>query len=234
MPTSEKRHNGFTCPLHRQQILSWLAYLIQIILYFTTIFPTFTKWERVGVSIGFCAIWLFYNIMFIRAAHERHVDPRVGPDYKKDSRPCRWCEANVKPGCKHCRWCAQCRKHFDHHCFFLNNCVTRANYYDFFLGIFFLAISSLFSTFLCVWVIMSIEYDSGRPLQRARDFYGYKVPKAVLYVFCGLHMFLMLGIQTFMAYLLALHFMLAKRGITTFQLIIWRRQQRTRDDAQKV
>lgn len=80
---------------------------------------------------------------------------------------------------------------------------------------------------------MSIEYDDERPLMRAREFYGYKVPKALLYVFCGLHMFLMLGIQTFMIYLLALHFFLAKRGITTFQLIVWRRQQRIANDAKR-
>jgi len=125
---------------------------------------------------------------------------------------------------EHCRSWNVCRRDFDHHCFFLNNCVTKANYKPFFLGVFSLTVSSLFSTFLCIWVIMSFEYGDA-PLARASAFYGYSVPKALIIVCCGLHMFLMLGMQVFMIYLLGLHFVLNKRGVTTFELITWRRQQ---------
>lgn len=137
----------------------------------------------------------------------------------------------MKMNCKHCGCCNKCRTEFDHHCFFLNNCVTMANYWQFFWGILFLGISSIYTTFLCIWVIMSMEYDNNSSLLRAREFYGANVPKAVLIVFCGLDMFIMLGIQVFMMYLYALHALLGRRGITTFQLISWRRQQGVMRDA---
>lgn len=226
-----RRKNGFQPPLHQQQLLSWFGYILEVVIYFTIIFPTLTKTARIAVTIAYMAVWVVYNTMFIQASLEEHEDPSLPASSKEDKFYCSWCRGYVKNGCKHCGCCNRCRPEFDHHCFFLNNCVTNANYWQFFFGILFLAISSLFTTFLCIWVIMAMEYDNGETLMRVNEFYGANVHKAVLIVFCAIDMIIMLGIQVFMMYLFALHALLGRRKITTFQLITWRRQQNVMKDA---
>lgn len=219
------RRTGFTRPLHMQQIVSWLAYLAHIITYFTVLFPTLTRDERIAVTTAFIGLWLFYNIAFLIATSEQHDDVVPSSSDPAGRFFCQWCRKMVKLGSKHCRSCNQCRQDFDHHCFFLNNCVTDSNYKAFFCGVLGLTVSSVFTTLLCIWVIMSMEYDDDRPLYRAREMWGYDVPKGLIDFFCGAIMFMCLAAEVFMIYLVSLHFLLHRRKITTFQLIMWRRQQ---------
>ncbi|OHS98717.1 hypothetical protein TRFO_08709 [Tritrichomonas foetus] len=216
---------GFTRPFHQQQILSWVGYLIQLIVYILLILPCMTRDEKIGISIPYLMIFALYNTCFLLASKESHTSAWISEKQRNKGFNCRWCDKYVKLGAKHCRSCNICRLNFDHHCFFLNNCVTSDNYQLFLSGIILLGISSIFTTFLCIFVIMGNEYDDGALMQRASEFYGgSKVPKALVYVFLCLLMIEMLGIQVFMIYLFALHYLLFDRGITTFELIQYRRQ----------
>jgi hypothetical protein len=225
--------NGFTRPFHPHQIGSWVAYGLMIVLYFTILFPTLNAQERIGITIPYVALFVSFNVFFVMAELESHRSPYVNPTTTREKhRLCTWCGRNVREECKHCRCCNVCRLGFDHHCFFLNNCVTSANYEWFFLGISFLTISAIFTTLLVIWVFMSIEYGNGEPIDRAAKFYGSKVPKGVIYAFGSFLLFEMLGIEVFMNYLLALHFLLIKRHVTTFELICYRRELRAQREAQ--
>jgi hypothetical protein len=80
---------------------------------------------------------------------------------------------------------------------------------------------------------MSTEYDKGLPLLRASEFYEVKkVSKTVIYVFAGVLLIIMLGIEVFCGFLLALHAVLYNRGISTYELIVYRRQKKAELDAQ--
>jgi hypothetical protein len=235
-PIQAKLHrNGFRAKLHPQQILSWVAYMIQIILFFTILFPTLTFTERIAITIPYVCVFVLFNIFFILAELETHSSPYVPPGQEVRREFCQWCGYNVIADCKHCRCCNVCRRGFDHHCFFLNNCVAESNYKWFALGIIFLAISAIFTTILCIWVIMSIEYeyerDGKKPLDRAKQLYGKDVSKGIVYGFTSWLLFQELGIEVFMIYLWALHLLLWRRGITTFELILYRRQLQREKDA---
>jgi hypothetical protein len=222
--------SGFNTKFHPHQIGSWVIYSIQFILFITILFPTFTATERVAITVPYLIIFVMFNFFFILAELETHPSPFVEGGDPTPSEFCSWCHYTVRNDCKHCRCCDVCRHGFDHHCFFLNNCVAEANYKWFALGITFLTISALFTTLLCIFVIMSNEYESGLPMVRAGEFYGREVPKGVVYAFASWLLFQELGIEVFMIYLGALHLLLWKRGITTFELILYRRQlQRERD-----
>jgi hypothetical protein len=210
---------------------SWVVYSVQLILYFTILFPTLTSTERLAITIPYVLIFCAFNFFFIMAEHETHPSPYVDADSAIPHEYCQWCSHNVRLECKHCRCCNVCRHGFDHHCFFLNNCVAEANYKWFALGISFLTVSAIFTTLLCMWVIMSIEYQEGEPLQRAAEMYGRSVPKGVVYGFASWLLFQELGIEVFMIYLGALHILLTRRGITTFELIMYRRQLKRERDA---
>lgn len=217
--------NGFTRPFHNQQMLSWLGYFLQLMAYILLILPTFTRNEQIGITIPYLAIFLAYNVCFLLAAKETHKSAWIDLEHKDHGFKCRYCDKYVKLHSKHCRSCNICRMNFDHHCFFLNNCVTKANYSLFLGGIILLGISSIFTTFLCIFVMMGNEYDHGELMRRAAEFYNVKsVPRAPIYLFLCLIMIEMLGIQVFMIYLYALHWLLFRRGITTFELIQYRRQ----------
>jgi hypothetical protein len=226
---------GFVHPFRWEQVGSWAVYSGELILYFTIIFPTLTPGERAGLTIVWLIIFFGFNFAFLRAelcTHEcafsfsRHSHT---PTFR-----CERCKQQVKLGSKHCGSCNICRLHFDHHCFFLNNCVTDANYYDFFVGVILLTLSAIFLMLLCIWVCMADVYDDVGSADRATEFYGSKVPAAVIYVGCAIIMFIQLGLLVFMGYLLALHFLLAIRGRTTFELIMHRRQLSLERDARRI
>jgi hypothetical protein len=225
------RRSGFTRPLHPHQVCSWAAYCVQLILYFAVLFPTFTPAGRLAVSVPYVAAFCLFNAFFVLAERETHPCPYVTADSDAPHEYCQWCSHSVRLECKHCRCCDACRHRFDHHCFFLNNCITDANYRWFALGIACLTVSAIFTTLLCIWVIMATEYQDGEPLRRAAQLYGRSVPKAVVYGGAAWLLLQELAIEVFMIYLSALHILLARRGIRTFELITYRRQIRMERDA---
>jgi hypothetical protein len=218
-----RRRTGFTPPLDWRQVISWVGYLAHLVLYFAVLFPTFTPFERVALTVPFVVLYLSYNLCFIAGALERHKSPYV------DSAPasmCGYCRLFVRRSCKHCGMCDVCRRGFDHHCFWLNNCVTKANYRHFLVGICLLTASALFTTLLSVWVVMANEYDGGRPLSRACAFYRLQISKYTIYALAFCLLVGMLGIEVFMAYVLALHCLLNARGLSTWELIKYRKALR--------
>lgn len=211
--------NGFNRPYPLQQLMSYLGYTIEIVMFFCIQFPCFTKNERIGISIPFCITWIIYVIQFIAGALTKHECP-----YDPSGYHCKWCDLNVLQNSKHCRSCNLCRLGFDHHCFFLNNCVTSSNYHNFIIGISTLTINSAMSFLLSIYIFMNNEMENGFALKQAAYFYQSTCSKAVFYTFNALLMLMNLGILTFTGYLLPLHWCLYVRNCSTFELIQFRRQ----------
>lgn len=226
--------NGYTRPLHYEQILSWVGYFIMIAAYFLIIYPSLLELERIICTIIFCLSWVIFNGLFIRASLEKHRSAILPDESKERYMHCKWCKRNVDLKAKHCRSCNLCRLNFDHHCFFLNNCVTNDNYNYFFSGIIFLYIAALVESFLSLYIIMGITLDHGSMITLASKFYGgLKVPKPLWYVLHGLLLFMNLGIEYFITFLLGLHFCLIKKNITTFDVIMYRRNKAQNDKAKQ-
>ncbi|EAY04082.1 DHHC zinc finger domain containing protein [Trichomonas vaginalis G3] len=232
--------NGFTKPLHGEQILSWVGFFLMIAGYFLFIFPSLYPTERAICTPIFCVLWLIFNCLLIRAALEKHRSSVLPDDTKDNAIRCRWCKRTVIQGAKHCRSCNLCRLDFDHHCFFLNNCVTNDNYNYFLFGIIFLLLASMIESALSIYVVMGMgmkqENSARSMLANAEAFYGAKkkIPAAVWYVFHGLLLFMLLGIEYFITLLLGLHSCLIRKNITTFDVIQYRRMIDANKEAQKI
>ena len=217
---------GFTRPLHRQQVISWVGYLLMLVCYLLFIFPYLTTNERIGISIPYLVFWAGFNIVFLIATCEKHRSAIVPDGNVVGSLRCQWCQRRVSVKSKHCRSCNLCRLDFDHHCFFLNNCVTKDNYGYFFSGIIMLFIDSVMGTLLSVYVIMGLALDGDNFDMLAEEFYGTKMPSVATYICLGLFLFMLLGIEVFLIYLLGLHTVLIYKNISTFDVIqFWREQK---------
>lgn len=215
--------NGFTFPLHKQQLLSWLGYFIIIAVYLLVIYPSLTDAEKIGVTIPFLILWFGFNTVFLKASAETHRSSILPEESTQNSLRCQWCKRKVQLGSKHCRSCNLCRLDFDHHCFFLNNCVTSDNYGYFFSGIVMLYIECLLCTFMSIYVMMAITLDNNSSIILAEEYYRSTVPKWVWYLILGLFLFMLLGIEVFLTYLLGLHTVLIQKNISTFDVIqFWR------------
>ena len=113
--------NGFTRPLHRQQILSWIGYALLLLGYLLFIYPCLTSNEKIGITIVWMILWFGFNTVFLIATNEKHRSAIVPNDTVTGALRCQWCNRRVNIKSKHCRSCNLCRLDFDHHCFFLNN-----------------------------------------------------------------------------------------------------------------
>jgi hypothetical protein len=224
MSTDTPRRTGFTRPFANVQIGSWVVYTAELALYFAIIFPTLRLGEQIGISIPWLVLFITFNGFFIRAELESHSAPSITrPAEYPGCYVCDTCQQFVVAGSHHCRFCGLCRMDFDHHCFFLNNCVTKANYRDFLLGVVFLTIFSLYFTFIAIWVVMANVYEDGRLFTRLTEFYKTAVRLEVFYGGCGAILLIQLGVLIFTGYLIGLHWALKIRQITTYKLIVYRR-----------
>jgi palmitoyltransferase len=221
---------GFTRPFVQEQVGSWIVYSLEAVLYFTMIYPTLTTGERIGVTIPWVILFTTFNVLFVIAELDSHISAYVAPS-TPGSYHCDACHKWVSAGSKHCGSCDLCRPGFDHHCFFLNNCVTNSNYRYFLFGVFSRTAFSFFTVFLSIWTVMATVYYDGATLERASQFYHRKVAPGVIYGGSAVILLIQVGVLVFMGYLLALHWALNIRQITTYQLIVYQRQAKLEADA---
>ncbi|OMJ90478.1 hypothetical protein SteCoe_7181 [Stentor coeruleus] len=73
---------------------------------------------------------------------------------------CPYCILKKHKQTKHCFLCKKCVKHYDHHCIWLNNCIGKLNYKFFIVFLAILAISSIFSLYICVNTAYHISFEN--------------------------------------------------------------------------
>ena len=133
------KRNGFTCPLHKLQVATWLLAGVQVGGSYGLIYPELK--ETAGVSF-LCLFSLSLTTTLVLCllttasdptdpvvyAHQANIDKGTPFDEHQYSLVCTSCETNVSTNSKHCAQCNRCVAHFDHHCKWLNNCIGGSNY----------------------------------------------------------------------------------------------------------
>jgi len=138
-----KGRNGFSCPLHWQQVLVWAVSLGNVALVFT-IFLMQKVLPR-GVTTSVLVVFSLLSCMIVivnywvtaacvqdpiiqkqlnfKAQGKRFSTKKAGVDGRNLNLWCNLCKAFVNDSTKHCGLCNQCTLSFDHHCNWLNNCI---------------------------------------------------------------------------------------------------------------
>ena len=184
---------------------------------------------RLALEICYGAIALVAACAFVKAAA---VDPADDDDEEEEAGLfCQLCDRNVHAGSKHCRACDKCVAHFDHHCKWLNNCVGAKNYHSFFalvaLVLWQVSGQLCAGAWLLAWVSRNpaqadalLDDDARFPLHMTRLEFQAALAAYLLLCVC---------LGYLVGDLFAFHVLLIRRGMTTYEYIVSRRE--AEDDA---
>mmetsp|Transcript_1954 Transcript_1954/g.4447 ORF Transcript_1954/g.4447 Transcript_1954/m.4447 type:complete len:306 (-) Transcript_1954:94-1011(-) len=132
------RKHGFERPFHPLQVLSWVVFGTDVVIYCCFGWPIIdTHGAKVAVAIFYCSSVALLVYFTSKATACDPIDPYVSlkesaGSVHEDLPFCDMCGVPVQMRSKHCRVCNKCVSVFDHHCMWLNNCVGSANYRAFF------------------------------------------------------------------------------------------------------
>jgi hypothetical protein len=121
-----RRRNGFSTPLNKYQVLSWLITLFELLICCFLTIPFLTNPEKIACSFLLCSSFIFLFYFWFKASSCLLSDN--GPSEPPADRLCNFCCCTVHKESKHCKECNKCVYRFDHHCAVLNNCVGKENY----------------------------------------------------------------------------------------------------------
>lgn len=120
--TSEKRRiSGLDRPWHPLQVLTWLLFIILMLLYFCFLMPMLwtQNYAKEVLTAVFCALSLAALVAAYFTCSIDPIDEALAGAAIPTDEPhlyCYICETNVHESSKHCRYCDKCVLRFDHHC----------------------------------------------------------------------------------------------------------------------
>jgi hypothetical protein len=128
------RSNGFQRPFHLLQLVSWVVFGGDILLFCIVGIPLLENlWAKVIVALCYACTVSTLVLAAIRAtgcdASDPHIRGQESQLQEQEVLPyCSTCSSPVFARSKHCRECNKCIQVFDHHCMWLNNCIGDLNY----------------------------------------------------------------------------------------------------------
>ena len=143
---------------------------------------------------------------------------------------CTNCDAHVQDKSKHCKRCNRCVSNFDHHCKWVNNCIGGRNYKLFLAMIFSVFVSCGIFCFIVGYFTDTIarQDDLEKFLEHSWGFFEkkeriFQILLGFVWVFGGITtIFVILDFN-----LILFHLWLIRRGITTYEYILERRDEET-------
>lgn len=232
----QRRHTGFSWPLHPLQVVSWVVAALDVSLFAVLCLPLV---ERGGTRIGTSIAFVLGAALMVGAAAgataKNPIDPKVllqdsppepigtDNDENEDFEFCEYCDTTVDSRSKHCRECNKCVGVFDHHCMWLNNCIGRKNYHDFLFSI--AGVAAMVGVMLVTGVNLIADYcsEEDRLLKRMQDTPGFEtLPKGFI---LGVLIFLaVVNVPLFLLdlQLIFLHLFLMSQNLTTYEYIMYK------------
>ena len=181
---------------------------------------------RLALEICYGAIALVAACAFVKAAA---VDPADDDDDDDDEAGlfCQLCDRNVHAGSKHCRACDKCVAHFDHHCKWLNNCVGARNYHSFFalvaVVLWQVCGQMCAGAWLLAWVTRNpADADA---LLDDDDRFPSHLTRLEFQAALAAYLLLCVCLGYLVGDLFAFHVLLIRRGMTTYEYIVSRRDE---------
>ncbi|XP_032325122.1 probable palmitoyltransferase ZDHHC11 [Camelus ferus] len=267
LPPRLSRVNGWSRPLHFFQAIAWAMFLFLAFTTFGVFIPFLPpNWRYIayGVTGG---LFLFHFLVHVIAVSIDPADTNVRmkknyaepvPTFDRSkylhviqNRYCHLCEVTVSAKAKHCSYCNKCVEGFDHHCKWLNNCVGTRNYWFFFSSV-----ASAFVGMLCVagillyifiqYVVNPVELRADQHYRSISNEHTWVLflplfptrTKTPVVLTLGASMLLLNAANLLLlGHLLFFHLYLMNKKLSTYDYVIWGRQQRnlaasqTRDKA---
>eukprot|EP00416_Gambierdiscus_australes_P045989 CAMPEP_0171107776 /NCGR_PEP_ID=MMETSP0766_2-20121228/67540_1 /TAXON_ID=439317 /ORGANISM="Gambierdiscus australes, Strain CAWD 149" /LENGTH=345 /DNA_ID=CAMNT_0011569167 /DNA_START=103 /DNA_END=1138 /DNA_ORIENTATION=+ len=228
------RTNGFERPFHPLQVLSWVVFGSDVLIYLVFCLPLIdTVGAKVLVALVYTASVVTLVFFTVKATSCDPADPHVHMDSSQvkaedmQTMPyCTVCNVPVHSRSKHCRACNKCVSVFDHHCMWLNNCIGAANYRAFFTTVCSVAVMIGIVLGTCVYLL--IDYFAGQDgfQDRAQSMAFYR--SFPVEFFLGLlltMMFVNVPLFVLDMQLVLLHLFLMSQHLTTYEYIVNKRQQ---------
>lgn len=226
------RVNGFEQPFHPLQVLSWVVFGSNILVFGLVAIPLIeNRGTILAVSISYGVSVLLLVVAAVRATGCNPADPDsfarvVQGDLSLEQgvqhSRCPVCQLPVLPKSRHCRACNKCVPVFDHHCMWLNNCIGERNYYDFLGCIYSVAVMTGISLVVCVYVFIDqLDDPKSSPIG---------LPSGVsLALLCAL---VVVNFPLFVLdmQLVILHAFLAHQQLTTYEYIMGKREMEAESD----
>jgi len=179
---------------------------------------------RLALEICYGAVALVAACAFVKAAA---VDPADDDDDDDEAGLfCQLCDRNVHAGSKHCRACDKCVAHFDHHCKWLNNCVGARNYHSFFALVATVLWQVLGQLCAGAWLLAWVSRNPARADALLDDDARFPSHLTRLEFQAALAAYLLLCVCLgyLVGDLFAFHVLLIRRGMTTYEYIVSRRE----------
>lgn len=232
------KKNGFWCPLHWQQILTWVVFSINILLFYiftrnliigdnrNTIFLIFGLFSLLVFLVGFLTTYkdpsdkILKQEILKREKLEKEQGQYILEISKKFDF-CVICCSNIDSSSKHCKVCNRCVDNFDHHCNWLNNCIGNQNYFYFFTLLIVLFFYSSYNSVIMILAFVNYIYRNDEEMKNFSD-ESKKLgvsplsSAVVSIIMASLNFTIIINIS----YLIIIHTWLRCQGLTTYEYII--------------
>jgi len=229
----DARVHGFRWPLHPLQVVSWVVFGTDVVVYLVLCIPMIeTLAAQVVVSVFFVLSVGSLVVSTFLATKCNPMDPYVLRDDSElkeeelDELPyCGLCNTTVQARSKHCRACNKCVASFDHHCMWLNNCIGGDNYRAFFVSISSVAVMIGIVVGTILYLIIDFATNEGFDLRLEASAIHTDLSReaflGILIAMCCVNVPLwLLDMQ-----LVVLHSYLMHQNLTTYEYITNKRQE---------
>jgi len=219
--------NGFSCPLHYLQFISFLIYGLNAAIFFCiNIISCYQGYffDYINISI-YSVLFLLLVILVLIVSIINPIDPIVSIQKFSNQLPnqpfiqnqkyfCSICNCKVQESTRHCGECNKCIELYDHHCTWINNCIGKSNYRYFLSLIFVVLCILLFQFGHNIYSLIIISKGMAR--ENFIYYYGCDI-QILSFILLGIVIVDNLIFGFFITELIIIHLWLVSKNLTSYE-----------------